>query len=194
MIQANCCVKRHNLFAKGGQKLNKPMTAADLFNKICDILKEKEAFPDILDYAVVEHDLIPITTYEFGLGNHLDYGGSEGIYLDLWITIYGDNEPQHKSLGTFKTLRDDPESMRIMGKLLADFIIETRAYVNANLDDFAWEGADIRIFDENDKQLNMGYSCGSMERALKKKDEFLQKYPRVVIRDNATREETSYSI
>ena len=81
-----------------------------------------------------------------------------------------------------------------MGKLLADFIIETRAYVNANLDDFAWEGADIRIFDENDKQLNMGYSCGSMERALKKKDEFLQKYPRVVIRDNATREETSYSI
>lgn len=194
MIQANCCVKRHNLFAKGGQKLNKPMTAADLFNKICDILKEKEAFPDILDYAVVEHDLIPITTYEFGLGNHLDYGGSEGIYLDLWITIYGDNEPQHKSLGTFKTLRDDPESMRIMGKLLADFIIETRAYVNANLDDFTWEGADIRIFDENDKQLNMGYSCGSMERALKKKDEFLQKYPRVVIRDNATREETSYSI
>ena len=142
------------------------MTAADLFNKICDILKEKEAFPDILDYAVVEHDLIPITTYEFGLGNHLDYGGSEGIYLDLWITIYGDNEPQHKSLGTFKTLRDD----------------------------FTWEGADIRIFDENDKQLNMGYSCGSMERALKKKDEFLQKYPRVVIRDNATREETSYSI
>ena len=174
--------------------MNKPMTAADLFNKICDILKEKEAFPDILDYAVVEHDLIPITTYEFGLGNHLDYGGSEGIYLDLWITIYGDNEPQHKSLGTFKTLRDDPESMRIMGKLLADFIIETRAYVNATLDDFTWEGADIRIFDENDKQLNMGYSCGSMERALKKKDEFLQKYPRVVIRDNATREETSYSI
>lgn len=174
--------------------MDKPMTAADLFNKICDILKEKEAFPDILDYAVVEHDLIPITTYEFGLGNHLDYGGSEGIYLDLWITIYGDNEPQHKSLGTFKTLRDDPESMRIMGKLLADFIIETRAYVNANLDDFTWEGADIRIFDENDKQLNMGYSCGSMERALKKKDEFLQKYPRVVIRDNATREETSYSI
>ena len=43
---------------------------------IANKIKEKEAFPDILDYAVVEHDLIPITTYEFGLGNHLDYGGS----------------------------------------------------------------------------------------------------------------------
>lgn len=170
------------------------MTTADLFNKICDILKEKETFPDILDYALPERDQIPITTYEFGLGNHLDYGGSEGIYLNLWITLYSGNEPQYKNLGTFKTLRDDAESMRIMGKLLADFIIETRAYVNANLDGFTWEGADIRIFDENDKQLNIGYSYGSMERALKKKDELLQKYPRIVIRDNASRKETSYSI
>lgn len=174
--------------------MNKPMTAADLFNKICDILKEKEAFPNFLDYVIREHVSTPITTYEFSLGNNLDYGSSEGIYLDLWITTYSDNKPQNKSLGTFKTLRDDQEAMRIMGKLLADFIIETRAYVNANLDDFTWEGADIHIFDENGRQLNGEYSCGSMERALKKKDELLQKYPRVVIRDNATRVETSYSV
>jgi hypothetical protein len=32
-----------------------------------------------------------------------------------------------------------------------------------------------------------------MENALKKKDELLQKYPRVLIRDNATREEKSYT-
>lgn len=174
--------------------MDKPMTAADLFNKICDILKEKEAFPDILDYAAAEHDSIPITTYEFGMGNHLDYGGSEGIYLDLWITLYSGNEPQHKNFGTFKTLRDDAESMRIMGKLLADFIIETRAYISANRDDFTWEGVDIGVFDENGKKLSWRYSCENMERALQLKDELLQKYPRVVIRDNASREETSYSI
>ena len=59
------------------------MTTADLFNKICDILKEKGTFPEILDYALAESTPIPITTYEFSLKNNLDYGGSEGIYLDL---------------------------------------------------------------------------------------------------------------
>lgn len=175
--------------------MDKPITTADLFNKICDILKEKGTFPDILDYALPERDQIPITTYDYGLKNNLDYGGSEGIYLDLWLITYSDNdEPQNQKLGTFKTLKDDHTAMRTMGNLLADFIVETRAYINANRDDFTWEGVDIRIFDVNGKELSWRYSCENMERALQLKDELLQKYSRVVIRDNASREETSYSI
>lgn len=173
--------------------MNKPMTTADLFNKVCDILKEKGLYPDILDYAFAESTPAPVTSYEYCLKNNLDYGGSEGIYLDLWIEIYLDNGTRKKGLGTFKTLEDSRDAMYIMGKLLADFIVEERAYVNANLDDFTWEGMEVRAFDGTGKKLGWSYSCKDMKNALKKKDELLLKYPRVVIRDNATREEKSYT-
>ncbi len=37
-----------------------------------------------------------------------------------------------------------------------------------------------------------GYSCGTMEAALKRKDELLMKYNKVIVRDNETREEKIY--
>ena len=83
--------------------------------------------------------------------------------------------------------------MRIMGTLLADFLAEERTYVNANLDDFTWKGANIRIYDDSGNELKWVYTCKNMESAMKKKDELLQKYQRVVIRDNATRKEASYT-
>lgn len=174
--------------------MDKPMTTADLFNKVCDILKEKGLFPEILDYALPEHDPKPVTSYEYCLKNNLDYGGSEGIYLDLWIEIYSGSETQRKGLGTFKTLEDSRDAMYIMGKLLADFIVEERAYVNANLDDFTWQGMEVRAFDDTGKKLGWSYSCIEMENALKRKDELLLKYPRVMIRDNATRKELWFQL
>lgn len=173
--------------------MDKPMTTADLFDKICEILKKEEVYPDILDYALPEYNPVPIMTYEFCIKNNLDYGGSEGIYLDLWIEMYTDGELQKFPLGTFKTLREDHDAMRIMGTLLADFLAEERTYVNANLDDFTWKGANIRIYDDSGNELKWVYTCKNMESAMKKKDELLQKYQRVVIRDNATRKEASYT-
>ncbi len=52
--------------------------------------------------------------------------------------------------------------MHIMAALLADFILEERAYVNANLDDFTWEGADVYPLDESGNRLKWGYSCSNM--------------------------------
>ena len=172
--------------------LKRPMTTEEFFNTICDILKQKNLMPDILDYALATSNPVSLTTYEFELKNNLDYGGSEGIYIDLWIEFYRENERIQKGLGTFKTLREDREGMQIMGRLLADFIVEENAYVNANLDDFTWEGVDVHPIDGDGKRLSWGYSCPSMERALEKKDELLKKYPSVIVRDNATRKETVY--
>lgn len=42
------------------------------------------------------------------------------------------------------------------------------------------------------KKVNWEYCYDSMEDALKKKDELLQKYPEIIIRDNATRMETHF--
>lgn len=91
--------------------MTKPMTTEELFNKIHDILKEKGRIPDIFDYGLATHRPVPVKTYEFDLVNKLAYGGSEGIYLDLWIEYLVNNEKQRKRLGTFKTLHEDNDAM-----------------------------------------------------------------------------------
>lgn len=172
--------------------VTRPMTTEELFNKICGILKEKGKMLDILDYGLPTSNPVPIRTYQFDLRNKLAYGGCEGIYLDLWIEYFANKEKQRKGLGTFKTLDESSEAMHIMAGLLADFTIEEYAYVNANIDDFTWEGADVHAFDGDGKQCSWGYTCSTMEAALNKKDELLKKYPQVVIRDNSTRKEKIY--
>ncbi len=69
--------------------MTKPMTTEKLFNKIYDILKEKDKIPDILEYGHAAGSPVPITTYEYELGSKLAYGGNEGIYLDIWMERQG---------------------------------------------------------------------------------------------------------
>lgn len=170
----------------------RPMTTEELFDIICKILKEKGRLPDILDYGLATHNPVPITNYEYDLKNNLDYGGNEGIYLDLWIEYTVDEKRCANNLGTFKTLSTDDEAMHIMAALLADFIIEEYRYVNANLDDFTWEGVTVHVIEESGEKSKWGYSCGTMEAALKRKDELLMKYNKVIVRNNATRKEKIY--
>lgn len=170
----------------------RPMTTEGLFDSVCKVLKEKGKLPDILDYGLATHNPVSITNYEYDLKNNLDYGGNEGIYLDLWIEYTAEGKKCASGLGTFKTLRTDDEAMHIMAALLADFIIEEYAYVNANLDDFTWEGVDVHVIEESGEKSKWGYSCGTMEAALKRKDELLMKYNKVIVRNNATRKEKIY--
>ena len=172
--------------------MTRPMTTEELFEKINSILKEKSKIPDILDYSLATSNPIPIRTYEFDLRNSLNYGGNEGIYLDLWIEYRVENEKRRAAIGTYKTLYEDDNAMYIMASLLANFIIEEYSYVNKNLDDFTWEGADVHALKENGERMNWGYTCGTMEAALKKKDELLKHHKKVVVRDNATRNEKIY--
>lgn len=173
--------------------MDRPMTTEELFDKIYSILKEKGKLPVILDYGCATSNPVPIRTYEFALGHCLDYGASEGIYLDLWIEYFVGNEEHRAAIGTFKTLYEDDKAMHTMASLLADFIIEERSYVNANLDDFTWEGADVHVLKEDRERANWGYTCSTMEAALKRKDELLKHHGQVVVRDNATRKEKIYS-
>lgn len=175
------------------RSMKRPMTTAEYFEKICAVLREKDRMPDnLLDYALAAFSPVPIMTYEFDIRNNLDYGGSEGIYLDIAIEVCEQGKRVRRSLGTFKTLQTSPEAMRTMAQLLADFIVEDRVYVNSHLDDFTWTGVDVYALKEEGTRTEWGYSCCSVEAAMKRKDELLRKYSSVVIRDNATREEKHY--
>ena len=115
------------------------MDTAEFFEKVCRILEEKGRMPEILDYHLptFSPDLIPGP--ELILRGNLDYGASEGIYLDMEMDYLTGGKKQKSDLGTFKTLQDDPEAMRIMGYLLADFIVEGYAFIRGHSDGFTGE-------------------------------------------------------
>ncbi len=173
--------------------MERPMTTEELFNRIQDILKEKGRIPSILDYGLATRRPVPVRIYEFDLISKLAHGGSEGIYLDLWIEYSVNGGEEKRKLGTFKTLHEDNEAIHVMAGLLADFIIEERAYVNEHIDDFTWEGVDVHVLGENGKRYGWGCTCCDMETALHRKDELLKKYLQVVVRDNETRKEKVFS-
>lgn len=172
--------------------MDRPMTTEELFNKICDVLKEKGMFPDILDYALPGDRPFPVTNRNFSIRNNLDYGASEGIYLDLWLMEIREGKERLRDFGTIKTLKEDRDAMRTMGVLLADFMAEGQRYVREHSDDFTWEGINVYAFGDTGEKANWHYCFATVEEAMGKKDELLKKHGRIAVRDNATREETVY--
>lgn len=178
--------------AKQKTTLERPVTTAEFFGQICRILEENGEMPEILDYHLPTSEPVLMTSSDFVLRENLDYGNSEGIYLDLHVKHLTDDKIWDTDLGTFKTLRDDPEAMRLMGCLLADFIVESRVYVRNHSDDFMWEGFKVYAFNVTGKPFPWSYLCHNREDVERQKEELLKKYPCVVIRDNETREEWTY--
>lgn len=176
------------------KKEKHPMTTGELFELLCSKLKESgvwtEKTDEFLDYALGSNRNVQILTPDFTIRNNLDYGDSEGIYLDLGITIYHGNEkPENRDLGTFKTLRRDDEAMREMASLLAELVIQIR---QLDRDDFRWTGANVTGIKESGERFSYSYICPTMEMALKEKDKLLNRCPEVVVRDNRTRKEVVY--
>ena len=67
---------------------------------------------------------VEIKSYECNFWNSLNYGTSEGIYLDIGLE-FRNPERTVIPLGTFKTLENNQEAMREMARLLADLIYTT---------------------------------------------------------------------
>ena len=153
----------------------KPYRASELFEEVC----KRITLPDILEYHYGSASDIEIKSYEFDFGNHLEYGGNEGIYLDMYVE-YSDGT--RHNLGVFKTLREDRQALEEMAKLLADFIFEGKWFVNQNLDDFTWEGYNVK-----GKGQCMSKDVSTIERAREIKAQLLEKYEEVEIFDYANR-------
>ena len=152
----------------------KPYKANELFEEVC----KRITLPDILDYHLGNDDGDEIRSYEFDFGNHLEYGGCEGIYL----TVYAEYREEKILLGTFKTLREDRAALEQMAKLLADFIFEGKWFVNNNLDDFTWSGYNVK-----GKGQLISKDVSTIERAREIKQQLLEKYEEVEIFDYAKR-------
>jgi len=128
----------------------------DMFCEVMNWIKKCNQLPDNLDYCVFENKPLYGTTTLLKICNSLNYGDSEGIYLDLWIEQYlpatdldqGNmaGDPFRINLGTIKTLDSSIESLEKMGKLLADFIYHGYKYINDHYDSFDKTGYAVKAF------------------------------------------------
>jgi hypothetical protein len=89
----------------------------------------------ILDYFLPEeYKITKLTDYEFDFHAIADFGGSEGIYLDCWLKGKFDGSgSDYCKMGTFKTLRDDLEGMKIMAELGGILNYFLSSFVNQNI-------------------------------------------------------------
>lgn len=176
----------------------KPYRMKDLWEIIIKKLEDTGKYPQgFLDYDIFTGANREILTHQFTFGNSLEYGGSEGIYLTLYLVTYETGmQEARRQLGTFKTLESNDEAMRKMGVLLADFIILGTEFVNANLEDFTWTGYRVTPYKENGEPA---YSIGvkDKEKAIAEMDFIFDrnpgKYPKIEIRNNETRKSVTFT-
>jgi len=92
----------------------------------------------ILDYFSPEdYKIIKLSNYEFNFCGTADFGGSEGIYLDCYLKGKFDNSGNDFcKMGTFKTLNDDLEGMKVMAELGGILNYYLSKFVNQNIKSF----------------------------------------------------------
>ena len=125
-------------------------TTSDLFLNTIKMAREAGAL-DALD-AIVDYEMptggastgndIELTKYEFDTAFSVNIGASEDIYIDAYIDGYFRQGavPEHRSIGTIKTLREDLDAFKIMGEAAGALTYYAYHYLNKHLDRYTPEG------------------------------------------------------
>lgn len=130
----------------------------ELFRLIDAKLKDAGLLPDILDYGLATSKHRAVKTIYWDTIGRVNFGASEGIYLDLWLEgDIGAGMAEKVGLGTYKTLREDKEAFKAMSILNAEFVFAIRAFVDEHMDDFNWIGYDVHFYRDGKKAV--GYSA-----------------------------------
>lgn len=173
-----------------------PYTNAELFDLTNKALMEKGLLPTILDYGLAESKKVVIDTYEWDVIGIPNFGGSEGIYLDLYadgVVTRQEEAPKRKRvpLGAYKTLGRSKADFLEMCRLLTEFVFSLTDFINTNMDRFTWIGYDIRFYDERSKTL-YGYSeVKTMEKCREYFDKAREQNPKIthaIVINNTTGE------
>lgn len=115
------------------------LTSGQLFEKTVERAKESgdmERFEGINEYILPEGaEKGKLTKYEFDFVPVVNFGGSEGIYIDCMLKGEFDEHKQYtsRSAGTIKTLKTDLDACKIMGELCGALMYHSNRYVNENL-------------------------------------------------------------
>jgi hypothetical protein len=88
--------------------MKRPYTNKELFSIINSRLKDANLLPDILDYGLEATDEVAIRSYHWDTIGIVNFGGSEGIYLDIyaWGNVTQEDKQEKIKLATYKTLSE----------------------------------------------------------------------------------------
>lgn len=174
--------------------MKKIYTNKSLFERIIAELKLKELLPNILDYyRAGTTSEVELRDFHWDCTGDLVFGGNEGIYLHIYAQgDFGAGFDSKVKLGVFKTLGESKDDLYTMAKLQADFIWETRDFVNKNIDDFEHSGIKIAFFKDTKKLYGFS-SAGSVDK--NQIDSLVNRFidadwNRVVITNNSNGDET----
>lgn len=176
----------------------KPFTTGELFDTILQQIREDGKLPQHIDYAVATMDSVDIKDYGFDVVGQVNYGGSEGIYVDVFtqgdIGRCGElGAFSRHELGTIKTLEENDDAFRDMALLMAEFQVRTTRFIRRNMDDFEWTGYHIDFYMCGQSESSSGAIMKGKTWPLQEVIDYaehtmkeLPKYERAVITDNAT--------
>lgn len=134
-------------------------TPVDLFNNILKTARNAGALQEldrIIDYdsacEFMEENRKPISHYEFSTVFSVDFGGSEGIYIDAWLHGHLDESGHTKRLrfGTIKTLESSLNAMKIMGEACGILQFYAREYLSRNFSRYEPDPAKLSPFHDSD--------------------------------------------
>lgn len=95
-----------------------------------------EKITNILDYSlcVDERKSVDLYDIDFDVKGDLHFGGSEGIYLCMYLDgVFQENgEPATVPLITYKTLYEDNKALKMMAEIQAEFIWQSRKWIDNN--------------------------------------------------------------
>jgi hypothetical protein len=114
------------------------MTGGELFDHVMQCARENgdlANFDDICDYVLPDdRHKEKLCSYEFDMLPIVNFGGSEGIYIDCGLRGKFDESGRDSiSIGTIKTLSADLDACKIMGELCGVLMYHESKYVNEHL-------------------------------------------------------------
>ena len=117
---------------------NQRLTSGQLFAKVIERAKENGDLArtePICDYILPDsHEGGKLCSYEFDFVPIVNFGGSEGVYIDCGLRGKFDESGRNRiNAGTIKTLHNDLAACKAMGELCGALLYHESAYVNENL-------------------------------------------------------------
>lgn len=120
-------------------------TNEDLMKNVYELVKKHHCYDKaekIMDYFLPEtYKTMELTDYKFDFYANVQFGLSEGIYIDCSIRGHFDENASSDKMqalhcGTFKTLGTSLEYMRIMGELAGSLIFFAKEYIDKNIEKY----------------------------------------------------------
>lgn len=132
--------------ARDPEETPQPFKAEDAINAIVDSLKKDGRWPVILDYIIPCSEDYTFKSGDICASYDISYGGSEGIYTELYLIDFSGDEEIKIKIATTKTLEDDAGAYRTMAMLGANLVLAFNEWVRKNRDLFIREGYGLMFY------------------------------------------------